>query len=216
MANNTKKPASTKLTTPTDKVEVAPVEAVETNPTTIENEVLKAQLEEMKAQMALMMSQMAMQAQVATTNAPKKERNIPFINLTQGTFILKGSQIWEIEGQFAQRYFLEREARIILNNMPNAIHSGLVYIADAQFVQENDLEETYRFLLDNEQLNSLLDNKYEYILELYKNASPAQQQIVIDMIVAKRENGESVDANVLLELGRLSGKDLINIKPEEG
>ena len=99
--------------------------------------------------------------------------------------------------------------------MQNAIRSGLVYIADAQFVEENELEEAYRGLLDDKKFKTLLDNKSEYVIEVYKNASPSQQNIIIDMIVEKKTNGEDVDANVLLVLGKLSGKDLINIEPEE-
>lgn len=212
-SNKTIKPtASAPVEKKAEEVVEVPLATVEVDE---EKEVLKAKLEEMQKQMAFLMGQMSTQ----TENPEKKsvkERNIPFINLTAGTFVLKGTQYWDLAGQFSQRVFLEREARIIVNNMQNAIRSGLVYIADAKFVEENELEEAYRGLLDDKQFKTLLDNKYEYVIEVYKNASPSQQNIIIDMVSDKRANGESVDGNVLLELGKLSGKDLVNIEPEKG
>ena len=215
---NTKPNKNTKPTTATSvetKVEEVVKDIVPTPEADEEKEALKAKLEEMQKQMAFMMGQLSAQTET-TEKKPVKERNIPFINLTAGTFVLKGSQYWDLAGQFSQRMFLEREARIIVNNMQNAIRSGLVYIADAQFIEDNELEEAYRGLLDDKKFKTLLDNKSEYVIEVYKNASPSQQNIIIDMIANKKSNGESVDANILLELGKLSGKDLINIEPNEG
>lgn len=212
-SNKTTKPAtSTPVESKVEEVVEVPLAIVEVDE---EKEALKVKLEEMQKQMAFLMGQMSAQTET-TEKKPSKERNIPFINLTAGTFVLKGTQYWDLIGQFSQRVFLEREARIIVNNMQNAIRSGLVYIADAKFVEENELEEAYRGLLNDKQFKTLLDNKYEYVIEVYKNASPSQQNIIIDMISDKRANGESVDGNVLLELGKLSGKDLVNIEPEKG
>lgn len=208
---NTKTTATTVVETKTEEVAKNIIPEPEVDE---EKEALKAKLEEMQKQMAFMMGQMSAQTET-TEKKSAKERNIPFINLTAGTFVLKGTQYWDLVGQFSQRVFLEREARIIVNNMQNAIRSGLVYIADAQFVEENELEEAYRGLLDDKKFKTLLDNKSEYVIEVYKNASPSQQNIIIDMIVEKKTNGEDVDANVLLVLGKLSGKDLINIEPKE-
>ena len=178
-----------------------------------EKEALEKQLEEMKAQMAFLMGQVSTQTKAEAT--PKKDRNIPIVNLTPGNFNLKGSQFWKLKGQFSQRVFLEREARIILNNMQNAIRSGMVYIADAQFVEENDLAETYQYLLSDEKLKTLLDNSSGHVIEIYKNASLPQQEIIIKMLVDKKQRGGNVDGNVLVELGKLSGKDLVNIEPEQ-
>lgn len=178
-----------------------------------EKEALEKQIEEMKAQMAFLMGQVSTQNTVDTV--PKKDRNIPIVNLTPGNFNLKGSQMWKLKGQFGQRVFLEREARIILNNMQNAIRSGMVYIADAQFIEENDLAETYQYLLSDTKLKNLLDNSPDYVIDIYRNASSSQQEIIIKMITEKKQNGEPVDGNVLVELGRLSGKDLVNIESEQ-
>ena len=99
--------------------------------------------------------------------------------------------------------------------MRNAIHNGNVYIADAQFVEDNDLSESYRCLLDNNQLKALFNEKSEYVIEMYKTVSLAQQEIIIQMIVDKLEAGEQIDGNILVTLGKLSGKDLVNTEPLE-
>lgn len=214
-------------TSTTEKVEkVEKVKANNTNTTTVidggatkalqdENASLKKSLEELQTQMAVLMKSVANGQDSAPAVTKTPERNITFINLTPGTFVLKGSQIWLLEGQFTQKSFLEREARIIVNNMHNAIHNGNVYIADAQFVEDNDLSESYRCLLDNNQLKALFNEKSEYVIEMYKTVSPAQQEIIIQMIVDKLEAGGQIDGNILVTLGKLSGKDLVNTEPLE-
>ena len=209
MAKNTKaKTETTEQTTTPD--------TVTTNKTiSSENEALKKQMEEMKAQMEAM-SKMLAEAKSASVTVDKsginKDRNITFVNLTNGTAVLRGNSFWKLEGRFASRTFLEREARIIVNNMPNMIRSGMVYITDAQFVEDNDLSEVYLNILSDKDLKELLDHDASYVVDVYKNVSEGQKNVIIDMIVDKVLAGEKVDNNVLVELGRLSGKDLINIE----
>ena len=176
-----------------------------------ENEVLKAQIAEMKAQMELMAQMMANKSNESVHSA-QNDRMITFVNLTNGTAILKGNQNWALEGQYASRSFLEREARIIVNNMPNMIRSGMVYIADSQFVQDNDLADVYMNMLSDTDLKNLLAKDASYVIDVYKNVSDGQKQIIIDMILEKRRAGEKVDGNILTELSELCGKDLIHVE----
>ena len=178
-----------------------------------ENESLKKQMEEMKAQMEAMSKMLdeAKSTPVAEKSGVNKDRNITFVNLTNGTAVLRGNSFWKLEGRFASRTFLEREARIIVNNMPNMIRSGMVYITDAQFVEDNDLSEVYLNILSDKDLKELLDHDASYVIDVYKNVSEGQKEVIINMIIDKKLAGEKVDNNVLVELGQLSGKDLINI-----
>lgn len=180
-----------------------------TNNAVSENEALKAQIAEMKAQMELMAQMMANKSNEPVRSA-QNDRMITFVNLTNGTAILKGNQNWALEGQYASRSFLEREARIIVNNMPNMIRSGMVYIADSQFVQDNDLADVYMNMLSDTDLKNLLAKDASYVIDAYKNVSDGQKQIIIDMILEKRRAGEKVDGNILTELSELCGKDLIH------
>ena len=173
-----------------------------------ENEILKKQMESMQAQMELLAKQMAMSnSPVVSTKKP--ERNIEFINMVPGTLVLKGNQIWKIEGQFNSRSFLEREARIIVNNMQNTIRSGYVYIADYDFIQENELTEVYNTMLSDQQLKDLLNKNFKEVVEIYKTVPKVQQDIIVRMIKDKKESGSQIDANILIQIGELCGQDLL-------
>lgn len=181
----------------------------------VENDELKKQLEELKAQMALMAQMMAVNKPVATQ--PKSNRQIRFINMCNGTAVLRGTSMWKIDGQFTERVFSETEANIIVANMNNLIRSGRVYIADKDFVDEHDLTEVYKYIIDVDTLKALFDKSGDVIIETYKMANEAQKQIIVDMISDKKMKGQYVDANAAIEIGKLCGKDLINIEPmDEG
>ena len=215
MATNIKKTATTTTTTSTPVAKKEEVKEVNDN-LSQENELLKKQMEAMQAQMELLVKQMAMSnSPVVTTKKP--ERNIEFINMVPGTLVLKGSQIWKIEGQFNSRLFLESEARTIVNNMQNTVRSGLVYIADSEFIKECELESAYTALLSDEQLKNLLNKKFNEVVEIYKTVPKAQQDIIISMIKEKKESGVQIDANILIKIGELCGQDLLRgVEYEDG
>ena len=203
---NTTKPKKAEVVSETTKS----VSSV--NNTVSENEALKAQIAEMKAQMELMAKMMATKGDSEqAVSATKNDRMITFVNLTNGTAILRGNQNWALEGQYASRAFLEREARIIVNNMPNMIRSGMVYITDAQFVKDNDLADAYLNMLSDKEMKELLAKDANYVIDVYKNVSDGQKQIIVDMIIEQRKAGVKIDNNILVELGELCGKDLVHI-----
>lgn len=198
-----------RTTTKSQKEETVATEA--TNNAVSENEVLKAQIAEMKAQMELMAQMMANKSNEPIRPA-QNDRMITFVNLTNGTAVLRGNQNWALEGRYASRTFLEREARIIVNNMPNMIRSGMVYITDADFVKENDLADAYVNMLSDTDMKSLLAQDAKNVIDVYKNVSDNQKQIIIDMIIEQRKAGAKIDGNILTELGELCGKDLVHIE----
>lgn len=202
-------PTNTKKTTTASTKKTEKVNQIVDNALAQENELLKKQMEAMQAQMELLAKQMAMSnAPVVTTKKP--ERNIEFINMVPGTLVLKGTQIWKIEGQFNSRAFLESEARIIVNNMQNTVRSGIVYIADSEFIKDCELEAAYTTLLSNEQLKNLLNKNFNEVVEIYKTVPKAQQDIIVSMIKEKRETGVYIDANILIQIGELCGQDLVH------
>ena len=204
MATNIKKTATTTSTPITKKEDVKEVN----DNLSQENELLKKQMEAMQAQIELLVKQMTM-SNAPVANTKKSERNIEFINMVPGTLVLRGNQIWKIEGQFNSRSFLEREARIIVNNMQNTIRSGYVYIADHDFIQENELTEVYDTMLSDQQLKDLLNKNFKEVVEIYKTVPKAQQDIIVRMIKERKEAGVQIDANILIQIGELCGQDLL-------
>lgn len=209
---NTKKVKSTE----TEVVETAEV----TNSAAEENEALKAKIAEQEQQMADLMAQIKvmMQAQAATNPVnieEKAARGIKFISLVPGGLTLKGNRMYHIDKQFGYKMIPESEARAILSNMPNTIASGMVYIADKEFVNKNDLSGVYEEILSDKQLKELLQQNANDVCEIYKQASMAQREIIVDMVVNRKLNGLPIDANIVVEIGKLCGKDLMSITPEE-
>lgn len=183
---------------------------------------LKAKLAEQEKQMADMMAQMQVMMQAQAGTAPviaepiaKQARSIKFINLTAGGLNLKGNRFYHMDEQFDSKMIPESEARAIVNNMPNTMTNGMVYIADADFVREMELDGAYEDMLSDEQMKVLLNKSAGEVCEIYRNASDAQKQIIIDMVVDRRANGMPVDANIVVELSRICGKDLMDIEPDD-
>nr|DAZ67929.1 MAG TPA: hypothetical protein [Caudoviricetes sp.] len=213
MANTT----NTKSTTTTKTIKQTETPVVDA-----EKEQLRAQLAEQQKQMSEMMVQMKvlMQAQadgkkLDEQKSEKSIRNIKFINLCSGNLNLRGTRFHRIEGQFKYKMIPESEALAVVNNMPETISSGMVYIADKKFVDDCDLDEIYRNILSDEQLKNLLTKNVDDICEIYKQCSDQQKKIITDMIANSVMDGKHVDANVLVKLGELSGKNLIDIEPLE-
>ena len=208
----------------TKKVKSAEAEVVDTvevtNPAIEENEALKAKIAEQEQQMSDLMAQIKvmMQAQAATNPVnieEKTARGIKFISLVPGGLTLKGNRMYHIDKQFGYKMIPESEARAILSNMPNTIASGMVYIADKEFVNKNDLSGVYEEILSDKQLKELLQQNANDVCEIYKQASMAQREIIVDMVVNRKLNGLPIDANIVVEIGKLCGKDLMSITPEE-
>ena len=171
------------------------------------------EIAELKAQIALLMKAQKAAAQTDTVeSAPKKKKNVTIINLFAGGLTVKGNSYYHFDKQFDKRAFSEAEATAIVNNMPNAAREGIFYITDAQFVEDNDLSDAYENMIDDVKMKTILSLDANSVLVLYKNASEAQKTIIENMIVNGRLNGEALDANVLVELGKITGKNYMEIE----
>lgn len=187
-----------------------------------EKEQLKAQLAEQQQKMDELMAQMKLMMQ-AQANIPARElsgtkptkRNIKFINMTAGGFTIRGTRMYHLDKQFDYKLLSETEAKIVVNNMPKSVSSGLLYIADHDFVEECELDDVYADLLSNTDIEKLLSRNATDVCEIYRNANDEQKDIIINMISGRLINGQLVDANILMQLGKLCGKDLINIEQME-
>lgn len=171
------------------------------------------EIAELKAQIALLMNMQKASAQTAPVEpAPKKKKNVTIINLFAGGLTVKGNSYYHFDKQFDKRSFSEAEATAIVNNMPNAAREGIFYITDAQFVEDNDLSDAYENMIDDVKMKTILSLDANSVLVLYKNANDAQKAIIENMIVKGRLNGEALDANILVELGKITGKNYMEIE----
>lgn len=172
-----------------------------------------SEIAELKAQIALLMNMQKASAQTAPVElAPKKKKNVTIINLFAGGLTVRGNSYYHFDKQFDKRAFSEAEATAIVNNMPNAAREGIFYITDAQFVEDNDLSDAYENMIDDVKMKTILSLDANSVLVLYKNANDAQKAIIENMIVKGRLNGEALDANILVELGKITGKNYMEIE----
>lgn len=210
------------------KVEEAKVEVVETpteevvieqpiNSTTVEEPKVEStsessEIARLQAQIELLMKAQMGVVQTSTKTAKKM---VKIVSLANGGLTLQGSRAIRIPKQFDSITVTESEARIIVSNMPESARNGLFYIADRQFVEDNDLEDAYSTILDDIQLKTLLTKNVDDVVEIYKNATDRQKATINSMIIDGRFNGARIDANILQELGAISGIDFMGIEKIE-
>ena len=215
MANTTNKSNTTTPKTTTKKATAPNTPVVDT-----EKEQLKAQLAEQQRRMEEMMAQMQvlMQAQSNSTMPTKSvnsNKQIVFINMTSGGLNLKGTRMYHIDNQFGAKSVQESEARVIVANMPNTIAEGYVYIPDNEFLESCNMGGVYDGMLNDEQMKTLLNQDANYVCDVFENATDSQKRIIIDMVSDRQLNGNSVDANILIRLGKLAGVNFLDIEPLE-
>ena len=187
-----------------------------------EKELLKNKISEQEKEMANLKAQMEMLLKAVSNNnldtqkeIKNNKKTIKFINMTTGGFTIRGTRLYHLDKQFDYQVFSESEARIIVNNMPNSVANGQLYIADHDFIEECELDYVYENLIDDKTLKNLLSKNSEDICEIYRNASEFQKKIIVDMVIEKQINEEKVDANILVDLGKLCGIDFMKIEPLE-
>ena len=215
MANTTNKSNTTTPQTSTKKATAPTTPVVDT-----EKEQLKAQLAEQQRRIEEMMAQMQvlMQAQSNSTMSTKpvnSNKQIVFINMTSGGLNLKGTRMYHIDNQFGAKSVQESEARVIVANMPNTIADGYVYIPDNEFLESCNMGGVYDGMLNDEQMKTLLNQDANYVCDVFENATDSQKRIIIDMVSDRQLNGNPVDANILVRLGKLAGVDFLDIEPLE-
>lgn len=209
----TKKTTTKKTETPVEEVTEEKVETPAVSP---DFAAFMEQFNAMKAELEALKSTSATTVVYADTPKPtKSKRMIKFVNLVRGTLVLQGTRIHTIEGQFNSIQVTEAEASIIVGQNNAVINSGNVYIDDKKFVEENDLEDIYRIILSENDLKTIFDKPSNEIIDMYSNTTKEQRNIIVDMIVKRCESGQTVDGNVLLEIGKMCKRNLLEIQPEE-
>lgn len=199
-----------KVTTENVEKEVTPIELND-------NQKLKEQAEQianLQAQLEVLMRAQA-NVSVEQTEPKRKKKMVKIISLVAGGLTLQGSRIIRIDKQFDSVSVTDSEARIIISNMPKSAREGIFYIADNDFVEENDLEDAYQTILDDRQLKTVLSKNAKDVVDIYQNAPDAQKKIIDSMIVDGRLMGLEIDANILMELGKISGIDYFGIEKVE-
>lgn len=87
--------------------------------------------------------------------------------------------------------------------------NGRYYIQDENAVKLLMLDDVYENILDEKKINTILSNKGNNVLELFKLTPPKQQDHVVSMIIKRVLNGGNIDYNQINAISEIYGKDLI-------
>lgn len=96
----------------------------------------------------------------------------------------------------------------IIDSNQKFLESGYFYIMDERVIKKHALMYAYDSILTKEKLQQVFDLKNTAV-SLYQSASDAQKQFIHQIISEKLIKGEEVDLNVVSQIERISGLNLI-------
>ena len=100
----------------------------------------------------------------------------------------------------------------IVNNYPNTMESGLIYIADKQAVEELGLAEDYAKLYDKKTLDKIIRLRDSSDVDMLLGISNKELLESTILAIAERINqNESYDYNSLNRIKVESGYDIVKI-----
>ena len=180
-------------------------------------------MEDLEIQLAKAMAMIETLTKVQTNNTTStddkidSEEVIPVISQCVGELCLtldgKGNGIPYIFSEFGDIQDIPfGELKTICKNNRSFLDKGLFYVAHEKAAKQLRLTNLYKKLLSNEDMIHLLEKDSKTIIDLYNLAPDSQKETIIKLIADQKLNGATIDANVLITLGQLSGKDLINIE----
>ena len=180
---------------------------------------LMNQLKEMQQQIANLTKENE-QLKVDKEEKEEKEEltsdtDIPVISLVTGglTISTEGNGVgtvyrFEEFGEIRDIPF--GDLKDIVKNKPEFARGGIFYIANEEAVKKLRLSRDYKNIISDELFTRLLDEDANVVIEAYKLAPKLQQEQVVSMIEDRLEKGIEVDANILVKIGKLCGRDFMS------
>ena len=103
----------------------------------------------------------------------------------------------------------------IVKNKPSFAKEGLFYISNKEAVKKLRLTKEYEHIVNSDIFAHLLDEKSDVIIKAYENAPNLQKEQIVSMIDERLARNQEVDGNVLVEIGKLCGKDFLRVDEDE-
>lgn len=186
-----------------------------------------SEFEELKKQMAIMMAQMQKLTQENTqlkakatsnsqieTNDIDADTTIPVVSLTTGTLVVStlGNGLgtayrFENFGEVQDIPF--SDLKDIVKNKPNFAREGAYYIDDKNAVKKLRLERQYQNILSEDDIKRFFKSTADNAVKIYNNMTPMQKHQIVSLIEDKIQKKESIDANILVSIGKLANKDFL-------
>ena len=212
-----------KKTTTTRKPSVAKTTTAKTAPKvdTSEIDVMKAQMEEMAKLIATLTGGVTTSPTIVNKTEDSDKYNsddeVVVISQCVGHLSLSTGKhgqgdIYNFEQFGAIDDIPFGDLKLIVKSNEFALNRGDFFIADEKAVKQLRLGNTYKRMLSNEDIMTLFTKDAKTIVDLYNLAPEGQKENIITMVLDKIYTGEEIDANILVELGKASGKDLLSVE----
>ncbi len=216
-----------------EEVETNEVEAVaekEISDVAIKTDA-EIKLEEAMAMMAKMSAKMEeMQKKIddSQSNQPiviKQERGIgakkiKCINLRHGALNVATAEwgkgkVYEFNGYGDSKMINGDHLYMICEAYPNTINSGLLYIADSDFIEEIGLSELYeQNVYNKETIDKISLMRTPTDLDMYLSMNDIFKENIAGEIARNIASGETVDMNYLTKIKQETGHDIFKVAEE--
>jgi len=197
-----------------------------------ENQKLRKELDELKQLiLGLTQNQVRSTEKITTINKIETDDDNEYSEIKPNKYIKVmslnfGKLVLSTEGKGRGKVFefpkFGDVRNIVYTDLANLIHhqqsfaeKGRFYIFDKQVVKNHGLVEYYEKLLTKEMIEKILDYNKDDIVNLFKNATDAQQETIINLLIKKLVAGEELDINKIDIISRLSSVDIYKIANEK-
>ena len=195
-----------------------------------ENQQLKSELDEIKKMLLNLTQSQNQQIQ----NTPIIESNKQFIEDEEDNFEITPNKFIKVMSLNFGKLVLTTEARgqgkpfifnkfgdvrnIVYSDLSNIVHNhqsfaekGRFYIFDKNFVKNHGLSEYYNKFLTKEIIENMLSYNSEEIVNLFKNTTDVQKDIIVNLLIKKIVSGEQVDVSKVDIISRLAGVGIYDV-----
>lgn len=119
--------------------------------------------------------------------------------------------------RFAEiKRILYNDLASILENYRSFMEQGYFYILNSKVIRKHGLDDLYSGILNKEMLEKILNFDTTSAIKLYESANESQREIIDGMLVKKikDEPEDSVDFNIIAQISKIGGRDLVKIARE--
>ena len=183
-----------------------------------ELEATKNALNDAMALIAQMKEQMSKQPQVTVVNKSDKRPNtkLKCINLYHGHLNVStlpdgGGRVYEFKEYGQVQYIKYDDMLDIISSYPNTMASGLLYIADKEFCEEQGIYDDISNVYTKEMIDKIVYLRDDVDVELLKGMSKPMLESTVMEIARLYNANEAMEPNKLAEIKRDLGYDIVEI-----
>ena len=178
-----------------------------------EKQILLDMIKDLQKQMSELSKDKNIKPIKSEKNTIELEDGITVISQCVGGLnLLNGEYEFKEFGEIQEIPF--EDLRKIVRVHRSFAENGLFYIVNDFVVKKLKLERYYTRLLNVEDMNNLFKLDCESVIELYNLSHENQKNVIVERVIDKKLKGENIDANILVQLGKLCGKNLLEIETE--